>query len=492
MKTKNIMIFFEKKILKMLFLGFSSGLPILLVFSTLSVWLVKAGINRSTVTLFSWAGFAYAFKYLWSPIVDNFKIPFFQKLGHRRSWLLFAQVMIVISLLATSLTDPAQNLILTAVTITFVAIFSATQDIVIDAYRIESAPQKLQGPLSSMYIAGYRVAMLVGGAGSLWLASSLGGGGEVYDKAVWQTVYSSMAFLMLVGILTTLFSHEPKIKKNNFLKINQHIKFLFVFLLSLSGFIFLYTFMKNPFDINQILNKFLFSTIRIILCFAFSGLIILFLTKTNFISKQKVNNIYLKPITNFISRYGKFAFLILLLIGLYRIADVVMGVVANIFYLEKGFNIKEIATYSKFFGVFATILGGFIGGIFALNFGTMKALFIGALIAAGSNLLFALLAASDPSIKLLITVITADNISSGFAGAAFVIYLTGLTSIKFTATQYALFSSIMLFIPKLIAGYSGSWVDAMGYTNFFTLTALLGVPVLLLIIWISKVVPIKN
>ena len=490
MKTKNIMIFFEKKILKMLFLGFSSGLPILLVFSTLSVWLVKAGINRSTVTLFSWAGFAYAFKYLWSPIVDNFKIPFFQKLGHRRSWLLFAQVMIVISLLATSLTDPAQNLILTAVTITFVAIFSATQDIVIDAYRIESAPQKLQGPLSSMYIAGYRVAMLVGGAGSLWLASSLGV--EVYDKAVWQIVYSSMAFLMLVGILTTLFSHEPKIKKNNFLKINQHIKFLFVFLLSLSGFIFLYTFMKNPFDINQILNKFLFSTIRIILCFAFSGLIILFLTKTNFISKQKVNNIYLKPITNFISRYGKFAFLILLLIGLYRIADVVMGVVANIFYLEKGFNIKEIATYSKFFGVFATILGGFIGGIFALNFGTMKALFIGALIAAGSNLLFALLAASDPSIKLLITVITADNISSGFAGAAFVIYLTGLTSIKFTATQYALFSSIMLFIPKLIAGYSGSWVDAMGYTNFFTLTALLGVPVLFLIIWISKVVPIKN
>jgi PAT family beta-lactamase induction signal transducer AmpG len=243
---------------------------------------------------------------------------------------------------------------------------------------------------------------------------------------------------------------------------------------------------------NQILNKFLFSTIRIILCFAFSGLIILFLTKTNFISKQKVNNIYLKPITNFINRYGKFAFLILLLIGLYRIADVVMGVVANIFYLEKGFNIKEIATYSKFFGVFATILGGFIGGIFALNFGTMKALFIGALIAAGSNLLFALLAASDPSIKLLITVITADNISSGFAGAAFVVYLTGLTSIKFTATQYALFSSIMLFIPKLIAGYSGSWVDAMGYTNFFTLTALLGVPVLFLIIWISKVVPIKN
>ena len=484
------MIFFEKKILKMLFLGFSSGLPILLVFSTLSVWLVKAGINRSTVTLFSWAGFAYAFKYLWSPIVDNFKIPFFQKLGHRRSWLFFSQAMIVVTLIATAFTDPANNLLLTAITITLVAIFSATQDIVIDAFRIESAPQRLQGPLSSMYIAGYRFAMLVGGAGSLWLAAFLGN--EIYDKAVWQVVYITMAFLMLIGILTTFFSDEPKIKKKHFLNINQHARILYVFILSLLGFIFLYTLMVNPFSVNQILSKFLYSFFRIILCFTFSGLIVFLLIKINFISSKKVNHIYLKPLTNFINRYGKFAFLILLLIGLYRIADVVMGVVANIFYLEKGFNINEIATYSKFFGVFATILGGFIGGFFSMKFGTMRALFFGALVAASSNLLFALLAASEPNIKFLIVVITADNLSSGFAGAAFVIYLTGLTSIKFTATQYALFSSIMLFIPKLIAGYSGSWVDTMGYMNFFTLTALLGVPVLLLIIWIAKIAPIKN
>ena len=169
-----------------------------------------------------------------------------------------------------------------------------------------------------------------------------------------------------------------------------------------------------------------------------------------------------------------------------------MGVVANIFYLEKGFDIKEIATYSKFFGVFATILGGFLGGFFSFKFGIMKSLFLGALVAAGSNLLFAWLALSTASIKLLIIVITADNISSGFAGAAFVVYLSNLTSIKFTATQYALFSSIMLFIPKLIAGYSGSWVDVMGYANFFTVTALMGIPVLVLIIWLGKVAPIKN
>ena len=470
-------------------MGFSSGLPILLVFSTLSVWLFKAGINRSTITLFSWVGFAYAFKYLWSPIVDNFRIPFFEKLGHRRGWLFFVHLMIIISLIATSSSDPSQSLKFITISITSLAIFSSTQDILIDAFRIESAPQNLQGPLSSMYIAGYRIAMLVGGAGSLWLASYLGGG--VYNHNVWQIVYLCMASFMLVGIITTLYSEEPKINKQYTLKINEHAKFLLVFIISLAGFILLYNYIENPFLEDQILKKFLFSILRILLCFSFFGIIIFSLMSTKYISKKKVKKIYISPILDFVNRYGKFAFTILLLIGLYRIADVVMGVVANIFYLEKGFNMNQIATYSKFFGVFATILGGFLGGFFCLKFGTMKSLFLGALIASSSNLLFALLAISDAKINLLITVITADNIASGFAGAAFVVYLSGLTSVKFTATQYALFTSIMLFIPKLIAGYSGSWVDVIGYSNFFIVTALLGLPVLILIIWLSKVAPIK-
>ena len=206
--------------------------------------------------------------------------------------------------------------------------------------------------------------------------------------------------------------------------------------------------------------------------------------------KKSLKDAFLVRLKNIYCK--KFAFLILILISLYRIADIVMGVMANIFYLEKGYKISDIATYSKFFGVFATIFGGFVGGYCSYKFGTMKCLFFGALIAALSNLLFAWLAVSPISINFLIAVITADNISSGFAGAAFVIYLSGLTSIKFTATQYALFSSIMLFLPKLIAGYAGSWVDIMGYPYFFSLTALLGLPVLILIIWISKVAPVKN
>ena len=485
---RDINIFLKEKPLKMICLGFSSGLPILLVFSTLSVWLVKAGIDRSTVTLFSWAGFAYAFKYLWSPLVDNYKLPFLKKFGHRKSWLFLSQILIIITLVLTAFTDPQNSLFFTALFITLLAFFSATQDILIDAFRIESAPQSLQGPLSSMYIAGYRVAMLVAGAGSLWLAAFFGS--ELYNQDVWKKVYLIMSSFMLVGIFTTITSNEPKIKKN--FKKDNHIRFLLSIFFAVLGFIFLYSIIDNPFNKDEIILSFFFSTARLIICFIFSFLIINLLILKKFTSKNKISESYQSPILNFLTRYGKFAFLILFLISLYRIADVVMGVMANIFYLEKGYKISDIATYSKFFGVFATILGGFIGGYCSYKFGTMKALFFGALIAALSNLLFAWLAVSSISINFLIAVITADNISSGFAGAAFVIYLSGLTSIKFTATQYALFSSIMLFLPKLIAGYAGGWVDVMGYAYFFSLTALLGLPVLILIVWIGKVAPIKN
>ena len=485
---RDINIFLKEKPLKMFCLGFSSGLPILLVFSTLSVWLVKAGVDRSTVTLFSWAGFAYAFKYLWSPLVDNYKLPFLKKFGHRKSWLILSQLLIIIALILTAFTDPQNNLFFTALFISFLAFFSATQDILIDAFRIESAPQSQQGPLSSMYIAGYRLAMLTAGAGSLWLAAFFGT--EIYDQNVWKKVYLIMSVFMLIGVFTTVYSKEPKIKKD--LKKGNHIKFFLTVFFAVLGFILLYSIIDNPYGKNDIILSFIFSSVRLIGCFIFAFFIINFFIFINFTSKEKILKSYLSPITNFLIRYGKFAFFILLLISLYRIADIVMGVMANIFYLEKGYKISEIATFSKFFGVFATIVGGFIGGYCSYKFGTMRALFFGALIAALSNLLFAWLAVSPISIDFLIAVITADNISSGFAGAAFVIYLSGLTSIKFTATQYALFSSIMLFLPKLIAGYAGSWVDVMGYAYFFSLTAFLGFPVLLLIIWIGRVAPIKN
>ena len=486
--NRKFIYFFTEKPLKMIMLGFSSGLPILLVFSTLSVWLTKAGVERSTVTLFSWAGFAYAFKFLWSPLVDKISIPLFSNMGHRRSWLLLSQLLIIFSLILTSINDPQNNIYVTAVCITLVAFFSATQDIIIDAYRIESVDQKLQGSLSSTYIAGYRIGMLVGGAGSLLLASYWGA--DYYEYNVWKKVYLTMSLLMLIGIIANLISHEPVQKRVFSNKTNVHLKFFANILISVVIFIFVYSSIANPFTDKNFLS-FFFTILKLIICFLCSGLYIFLLVKIKFQDSSIIKESYFKPVKNFIDKYGKFALLILLLISLYRVADVVMGVMANIFYLEKGYSISDIATYSKFFGVFATIVGGLFGGYFAMRFGTMITLFIGALIASLSNLLFAWLATTEANIKYLISVITADNISSGFAGAAFVIYLSGLTSLKFTATQYALFSSIMLFLPKLIAGYSGSWVDVMGYQNYFITTALIGIPVLFLIIYISKKAPIK-
>ena len=282
---KKIGIFFEPKPLKMICLGFSSGLPILLVFSTLSVWLVKAGISRSTVTLFSWAGFAYAFKYLWSPLVDNYKLPILKKFGHRRSWLLLSQLLIIVALILTAFTDPKESLFFTALFITILAFFSATQDILIDAFRIESAPQSLQGPLSSMYIAGYRVAMLVAGAGSLWLASFFGT--EIYDQNVWKKVYLIMSIFMLIGVFATIISDEPKLKRN--FNYDNHIKFLFTVLVAVLGFIFLYSIINNPFGKNEVFSSFLFSTVRLIICFVFSYLL---RTTLGFSLVQKLKRIF--------------------------------------------------------------------------------------------------------------------------------------------------------------------------------------------------------
>ena len=481
---------FNPKSLRMLFLGFAAGLPILLIFSTLSVWLFKAGVNRATITLFSWVGFAYSFKFIWTPIVDNLKLPILGKLGHRRSWLLLSQLMIILSLIFISFTDPKTSLICTAIAAIFIAFSSATQDIVLDAFRIESASKNLQGALSSMYLTGYRIAMIVAGAGSLWIASFLGT--EIYNQKVWQQVYQIMALLMLFGVLTVFYSSEPKIKRNIEKNSNQKIKFFIAFLVSLAGFILCYLYFKDLFDSKDPIVNFFNEFIKIIFCFLTFALIIFLLIKIKFINKESAKNAYAKPVLDFLNRYGSKATSILLLIGLYRISDVVLGVMANIFYIEKGFSIAEIATYSKFFGTIATIVGGVIGGLASVHLGVMRSLFVGALISALSNILFAWLALVTADVKSLAFVITADNVASGFAGATFIVYLSALTSIKFTATQYALFSSTMLFLPKLIAGYAGGFVNLFGYPTFFIFTAIIGVPVLLLIMWINKTIKINK
>lgn len=480
---KDLSIFTKKEVMIMGGLGFSAGLPIMLVFSTLSVWLVKAGVERSTVTLFSWAGFAYSFKFLWSPIVDKFQIPLLHKIGHRKSWLLITQILIFFSIILTSYSDPQNNLKFMAFSIVLIAFFSATQDIVIDAFRIESAPEKKQGPLASMYLAGYRIAMIVSGAGSLWLASIMSN--ENYQTEVWKNVYQVIGFFMIIGFISTALCKEPtnnKVKKINF---KNQLKFTFSTILSILIFFVFFLNIPEVKVLNHFYN-FFYNIFKIIFSFGVALISLLILEKINFLPKKQSREIFINPIIDFFKRYKKIALMILLLIGLYRIADVVMGVMANIFYLEKGYEIKDIATFSKFFGLIATILGGILGGTFAMKFGTYKSLLIGAITAALTNVLFAFLAIIEKNLFYLATIIIADNLASGFAGAAFVVYLSSLTSIKFTATQYALFTSLMLFIPKLIAGYAGGIVDVIDYPSFFIFTAVLGFPVIFLIIFLNK------
>lgn len=480
---KDLSIFTKKEVMIMGGLGFSAGLPIMLVFSTLSVWLVKAGVERSTVTLFSWAGFAYSFKFLWSPIVDKFQIPMLHKIGHRKSWLLITQILIFFSIILTSYSDPQNNLKFMAFAIVLIAFFSATQDIVIDAFRIESAPEKKQGPLASMYLAGYRIAMIVSGAGSLWLASIMSD--ENYQTEVWKNVYQIIGFFMIIGFISTALCKEPtnnKVKKINY---KNQLKFTFSTILSILIFFVFFLNIPEVKVLNHFYN-FFYNIFKIVFSFGVALISLLILEKINFLPKKQSREIFINPIIDFFKRYKKIALMILLLIGLYRIADVVMGVMANIFYLEKGYEIKDIATFSKFFGLIATILGGILGGTFAMKFGTYKSLLIGAITAALTNVLFAFLAIIEKNLFYLATIIIADNLASGFAGAAFVVYLSSLTSIKFTATQYALFTSLMLFIPKLIAGYAGGIVDVIDYPSFFIFTAVLGFPVIFLIIFLNK------
>ena len=481
---KDLSIFTKKEVMIMGGLGFSAGLPIMLVFSTLSVWLVKAGVERGTVTLFSWAGFAYSFKFLWSPIVDKFQIPLLHKIGHRKSWLLITQILIFFSIILTSYSDPQNNLKFMAFAIVLIAFFSATQDIVIDAFRIESAPEKKQGPLASMYLAGYRIAMIVSGAGSLWLASIMSD--ENYQTEVWKNVYQIIGFFMIIGFISTALCKEPtnnKVKKINY---KNQLKFTFSTILSILIFFVFFLNIPEVKVLNHFYN-FFYNIFKIVFSFGVALISLLILEKINFLPKKQSREIFINPIIDFFKRYKKIALMILLLIGLYRIADVVMGVMANIFYLEKGYEIKDIATFSKFFGLIATILGGILGGTFAMKFGTYKSLLIGAITAALTNVLFAFLAIIEKNLFYLATIIIADNLASGFAGAAFVVYLSSLTSIKFTATQYALFTSLMLFIPKLIAGYAGGIVDVIDYPSFFIFTAVLGFPVIFLIIFLNKI-----
>lgn len=429
---QSLAVYGQPQVLAMFFLGFSAGLPLLLVFSTLSAWLTEEGVSRTAIGFFGWVGVTYSIKVLWAPVVDRLRLPLLTRwLGQRRSWMLLGQGGVVAGLLAMVGSDPHESLAGLALAAVAVAFASSTQDVAIDAFRIEAARDEYQGAMSATYVFGYRLAMLVAGAGSLYMADWLG----------WQSAYLTMAGLMLVGVVTVLLVAEPE----------HHLSARVVAL-------------EKGLADRLLIGK---PSLATRLQAWFLGAVV-------------------APFVEFFTRNGTIALLILGFIAIYRLSDIAMGIMANPFYLDLGFTKSEIASVGKIFGFFMTIAGSFVGGLLVIKYGIYRPLLAGAVMVAVTNLLFMQLARTGPDIAWLMIVISADNLGGGFSNSAFIAYLSSMTNRAYTATQYALFSSLMTLPGKFLSGFSGLVVDAAGYSSFFLYTAMMGIPSILLAWWLWR------
>ena len=425
-----VSVYGRPRVVGMMFLGFSAGLPFLLVFSTLSAWLRDEGVTRTVIGFFSWVGITYSIKFFWAPVIDRLPVPILTRiLGKRRSWMLLGQLGIAAGLVGMAFRDPHTEIVQIAQFALLVAFSSATQDITVDAYRIEALDRRFQGAMAATYVFGYRVALLVAGAGAFYIA----------EYAGWQTAYLAMAGLMSIGIVTALIVDEPVHK------VSRTITDLESRVEHFAG-----VSNNNPQGLLERLLK-------------------------------GVSDALISPFVEFFTRNGKLAIVILLLIAVYKLSDITMGVMANPFYLDIGFSKTEIANVTKLFGFFMTIAGAGLGGVLVIRYGIMGPLLLGAVMVASTNLLFAVLAMTEPSLALLAGVVSADNLSGGIATSVFVAYLSSLTNTAYTATQYALFSSLMTLPAKLLGGMSGVIVDAQGYFSFFVYAAAIGLPAIVLV-----------
>jgi len=412
--------YLQQKILVIFFLGFSSGLPFPLVYSTLSLWLRQADVELSTVSTFAWLGFAYSLKFIWAPLVDSLRLPVLTRiLGRRRGWMLLAQLSIGLSLIVLSGIDPKEHIEAFALVAFAVAFSSATQDIVIDAYRIESAESRMQGVLAAAYQYGYRVAMLVSMAGALALA----------EYASWTDTYMAMAGCMTIGILTTLWCREPVAQIKQSLYAGK-------------------------------------SAIEMV--------------------AQWFKHAVADPFVDFFKRFGSFTIVMLAFISLYRISDYVLGILANPFYYEIGFSNLQIASIAKVYGLWVSLFGIGAGGWAVVRYGVARCLVIATILIASTNLFFAVMVLVGPEPWMLAVTISADNFAQGFSGTVLIAYLSSLTNLSFTATQYALLSSFMSLLGKFTAGYSGNVQEAIGWLGFFLYAAALGIPAILLALVVAR------
>ena len=405
------------------------------MFSTLNARLADVGVETATIGFFSWLGITYSIKVFWAPVVDRLKLPILDRLlGKRRSWILLAQAGIATGLYLMAHVDATVAPEMMAFCGLLVAFSSATQDVAIDAYRIEVAEERLQAALAATYIFGYRLALLVAGAGALYLA-------EFWS---WQVSYEVMALLVGVGMVTVLIVREPRV---NHYAAAQDIADKIEHEAS-----------KRT-HLNPRLARFIGWFYA-----AIAG-----------------------PFLDFFRRYKELAILILVMVAVYRISDIAMGVMANPFYLDfMGFSKTQVADVTKIFGFFMTIAGSLVGGVLVVRYGVRRILLAGAIMTAATNLLFVVLAQYPPNIATLALVVSADNLSGGIANVALIAWLSSMTSAAFTATQYALFSSLMTLPGKFIGGFSGIVVAGFGYAEFFLVAGIMGVPAILLAIYMMR------
>ncbi|MGE5094094.1 MAG: AmpG family muropeptide MFS transporter [Betaproteobacteria bacterium] len=405
----------DKRVSLMMALGFSAGLPFLLVLGTLAVRLREAGVPVTTIGLFSWLALAYSLKFVWSPFIDAFDVPLLARLvGRRRAWMITCQAIVAAGLVGSGLSDPATGLAWTATFTALAAFGSATQDVVVDGWRIDAAPTEMQGIMAAAYQLGYRIALLAAGAGALYVA----------DFVDWRAAYFSMAALMGVGVVASLLSPvvdrppDPAVAPK-----------------------------RAHFDFTEAVKA---------------------------------------PLVDLYARKGGALIPILFLVAFYRLSDFLAGVMSNPLYVDLGFSKAQIASVAKIYGVWVGIIGAFVGGWLVAKAGLYRTMLLGAMGQAISHGLFAWLATQGASIEALVIAISADNFAQSFAGTVLIAYMSSLTGAGFSATQYALLSSLYALPGKVVAGVSGFVVAALGYPPFFAMTAAIAFPVLLLCMLVSR------
>ncbi|SEP13997.1 AmpG family muropeptide MFS transporter [Aquisalimonas asiatica] len=421
-------VYAHPRVFAMLFLGFAAGLPLLLVGGTFTAWLRDLGVELAAIGFLSWVGLAHSIKVLWAPLVDRLTLPVLTPLfGRRRAWILTAQCTVAMGLLGMALADPVEELWLVAFWAVVTAFGSATQDISIDAYRVEAVGRERQGAMAATYVTGYRLAILMAGAGALHIAA----------VGSWSVAYGVMALLMGVGLVTTLIVREPEVQQvsDDTRRMEQRVvEYL------------------DRTTHQGALRDFVAWFLSAVVC----------------------------PFADFFKRYGLAAVAVLLFVGTFRISDIVMGVMANPFYLDLGFTKTEIANVAAAFGLGMTLGGAALGGVLVLRFGIARMLIFTAIMAPLTNLTFSWLALIGPELYGLVFAIIADNVTGGMAISVFLAYLASLTNTAYTATQYALFSSLMTLPGQFLGGFTGWLAEQVDWVWFFIIAAGAGLPAIVL------------